>query len=369
MKFKANIQELKEAAAIAAAILPKRSTLPVLECLLLELKGSELKITASDQDVTITIKTKVEGAEDGSGLIRGYEFSNFLRNLSSGDIEVAMNPDTLKFTCVSKLGRFTLPGLDAKEYIEIESTNYGDPIEIKGLIDALSEAAQFASRDEYRPAMTGVYLGFSADKLQVVGTDSFRLYKRELDQLGLEADFIIPPKPIAIAAKFDAEPKLKFRKTEFTCKKAAFEFDDTEIEFNLIDENYPPVDSVIPKSFEKKARFLTHELLKRVKLVSGFSSEVSNQIVIEFADGAATVKGFDDDAGKKAEAAVDCNLEGASMRMGFNHRFLAESLALFDADVFFDLNESDKPTVIRESTDESGERIVLIMPVKLPEAS
>lgn len=394
MKFKVALKDLQQAINKTLPAVPRKSTLPVLEHLSLTVKDSELKMIATDQDLTIMTTLTVESPESGGILAPGRKLNDIVRALGTeGDLEFDSNDDTLEITLITANGRYGMKGLRREEFIDLpelfesDKPNLEEALNKDNLIPGKSPTAVFkedsmvwiaektafaVSKDEYRPAMTGVYFEFAGDKVTAVATDSFRLAKAVLrsDESAFPSDLnmIIPARAVDLLAKADSDTIVSVIKSGAKVTHARFDIGSTAVISRIIDEEYPPYESVIPTNNDYTAIVEKTSLLAAIKRVAIFASSVSNQIKLTVHNSSIKIKGEDEEGGTKADEEIKCDFDGHPMEVGFNYKFLEEALQNVDPDederVAICFSEADKPALVKPGAD-NEDYLVLIMPVRL----
>jgi DNA polymerase-3 subunit beta len=395
MKFTANLSAFQSTLQKAMPAIPRKSTLPVLEHLHFTLKGEELSIVATDQDITIKTTLKVVGSADGSILVPGRRISEIIKALNqSGDITFSTNEDTFEIKLQTASGKYDMKGLDHNEYLNtpelFESSKpdvdiTGDKVTFlspdsktaffgKKDLSYISNKTVFAvSSDEFRPAMNGVLFQFRENYVNAVATDSFRLAKAvlrsETKRFPDDLDVIIPARSMEVLKKADEDVLMSVIETRGKQTHARFDFGDTVFITRLIDEKFPPYETVIPLSSNFKALVSQKELVSCIKRVSIFTSDVSHQIRVKFEPNQIIIIGEDEDTGAHADETLDCEYTGKSFEIAFNYKYLEQALDNLDGEtegnrVMVLFTEPAKPVIVRPERD-NEDLLMLIMPVRI----
>ncbi|MDC1068535.1 DNA polymerase III subunit beta [Candidatus Kapabacteria bacterium] len=244
---------------------------------------------------------------------------------------------------------------------------------LKNDIKRLFGKTSFAvSNDEFRPAMTGVFLQFRHNFVNAVSTDSYRLvracYSVETNSLPEELDLIVPSKTVDLIKNADNEVQLSFISSNGKLTHLKFEIGDTIYVSRVIDEKFPPYESVIPSGNQLIALIDKSKLLDGIKFVSVSSSNISKQIKVTLSNNMLTIKGHDEDSGTDAQTEVPCEYSGDEIEIGFNYKFLEDAVSNIDADsdnvIYMTLSEPTRPALILPEA-EGKDLLMLIMPVRL----
>ena len=183
-----------------------------------------------------------------------------------------------------------------------------------------------------------------------------------------DMDVIIPSRTMDILKKADDEVHFSFIKNNDKVTHIKFKVGTTIYISRIIDERFPPYESVIPQNnsiFLKVNKALLQSAIKRVAI---FANEITKQIKVNINETEMTLTAEDLDSGTKADEKIACSLEGNPVEIGFNYKFLDEAIshinAVEDGEIVVSLSESNKPALLMPEED-SKELLMLIMPVRL----
>lgn len=375
MKFTVALPDLQKVLQSALQAVPPKSTLPVLENFYFRLDGSTLHITATDQELTIIATLPVDGVSNGEVLIPARKLSDIVKALgNAGRISIGAEGKSYKITLKTDFGEYVLHGLDANEFPSVPDFSTGTTIQIPGA-DAMRVArvASFAaSRDEYRPAMTGMLFECDSTRINVVTTDGYRLVKVVLESSNgalladKKTDVIIPVRAIDLLKRIEGDLVMLVSDTH-----AKFTTGTATIITRIIDERFPPYESVIPQGNDKFARVGTSELIASVKRAALFSNTNTKQVRLALSTNKITVIAEDQETGNKAQEEITCDYAGEAFEIGFNHRYIEEALAHLADDgvtatvlTFSNPNRAALMKPLRDDV-EGDDVLMLVMPVRL----
>jgi len=395
MKFKVSLAELNKALDKTSPAMPKKSTLPILEHFNFQLKDNELKIIATDQDLTIMTFLNVESNEDGQILVPGKRIADIVKVLDGKkDVEFTANSN-FDIKLKTSEGKYSMKGIAPEEYLvlpelfESEKPNI-DSIKDMSVVEQNQEpmalfkrdeiiriaekTAYAVGRDEYRPAMTGVLFQFGGDYINAVSTDSYRLVKAvSKPSFGVypnDLNVIIPVRTIEQLKKADNDAAVSFIKNQSKITHIRFDIGDTVIISRIIDEKFPPYESVLPKNNNLIATVAKEELLMAIRRASIFTNQTSNQIKLNFENNQLLILGEDEETGSQADVSMSCEYSGEQIKIGFNYKYLAEAVNNVDDDedeetkVILTFSEPNRPALITPSPDKK-DLTMLLMPVRI----
>ena len=386
MRFKASLADFQSALQKVLPALPRKSTLPVLEHLYFSLQDDILQIVAIDQDITIQTKLKVEPEVGGAILIPGRRLIEIIKAIGSvGLLELHSDDDNFEVTIETQnpVGSYTLKGLEHTEYLRIpeliesakpkvdengklikEANKIAiafEPVEIQHLA---SNTVYAVSTDEFRPAMNGVLFQFRGTFLNAVATDSFRLVKTYISKAQSEfpedLDLIIPARTVDVLKRVDNYMIMSFIEARGKKTHVRIDMGDTVFISRLINETFPPYETVIPTDFAFKLEF-SHR-------VSIMTSTVSHQIRVHIENDTFSLTGQDESNGAHGIETINCEYNGENFELAFNSRFLKDALENMgnigdDGKVIVKFTEQNRPVIIVPKNDKD-DLLVLIMPVR-----
>lgn len=392
MKFSVALPEFQKALQKNLPAIPRKSTLPILEHLHFSLTGNELRIVSTDQDITIMSHLNVNGGEDGSILVPGRKIGDLVKTLSEGQLDFSANETSNEIKLKTSTGKYTLRGLSTSEYLDIPELFESEKPDLekvkvsektgkapamyfsKDNISWLADKTHYAvSTDEFRPAMNGVLFQFRENYITAVSTDSYRLVKAvvhaDKGSYPNELDLIIPARAIELLRKVDNEVVMSVIETRNRITHARFDVGDTVFITRLIDEKFPPYESVIPSNNELNATVNQKDVINAINRVAHCTSELNHQIKMVIEKNSISISGQDEDSGSEGDEVITCDFSGNKITIGFNYKYLYDAISNIDTDdekqaVLMTFSEPTRPVLIKPGKEEL-DLLMLIMPVRL----
>jgi DNA polymerase-3 subunit beta len=367
MKFNISSSEIVKALSVVSGAVPNKATLPILETILFESKDGQLRLTATDLEISIIEYTDADIQEDGAVAIPARRLIETLRQLP--DIPVSFEVDekyNVKFR--TDKGTYKLVGENPDEFPEVPNLDAGHQLQTTTdvVLKAINKTLFAVSSDDLRPAMMGVYFDIGPEESKFVATDGHRLVKYIKKDLvsDQEVDFIVPEKALNLVQKALHDEECVLTITE---DHARFKSGNTIVITRLINEQYPNYESVIPKDNEKTLTIDKEQMLATVKRVSIFSSSTTRQIRLQMNPDKLTIRAEDIDMSSEAKETIACEYGDESMEIGFNAKYLADVLGNVDDDsVHFEFSTPNRAGIVKPSEEEPNEQILmLVMPVML----
>ena len=332
----------------------------MLQGLLCEVSGSQLKVTGTDLDMTVRTQAEVEVMEEGRAVIPGRLLSEAVRKMPAGQVTIGVSDTDIEIQ--GNGPRFTLRPLSVDDFPAQEEV-IPDGVEVDGeaFAEAIDQVAVAASGDGARPILTGVLFETSDDGLRMVATDSYRLAKRDLPGIGLEGSGLVPARGLRELARTIGAPKVTAQIRE---REALFSSERGTLRLRLIDGSFPKYQSLLPETYPNQIILNKDELLDalgRVTLVA----EDHIPVRLKLMSGGVEVTVSRQDVGGEAEHLAG-EYEGIDeeVSIAFNPRYLQDGVSVISGDsVRIRVIDSFKPGVLDGGDD--GEFLYLLMPVRV----
>ena len=369
MKFNANQQDLQQALNYCQGVIEKRSTLPILSNILLDVKNSKLTITATDLDLIFVHQLKdIEVLEEGKTTTTSSIMYDIVRKFSSGKKINLTLTEKSRLHLESEKSIFNLNCISASEF-PLTDENFSQnefSIKSKNLLKLLNKCKFSVSNDETRHYLSGIFLHQTEvdDKkyLTAVATDSHRMSisKIRLDQ---QIDFdpiILPKKTIfqlcSLLENYDGDVRISNTKS-----KIKFELNNSILISKLIDGKFPNYVQVIPKNNQKKLETDLKLFLNSVDRVASVSLDKKDGVKFSLTKDVLNLSVNNANSGDGKETLVvkfDHDLE-----ISFNSRYLIDVASQLDGGkIELFLNDTGSPALIKDPGD--FDSIFVVMPMK-----
>ena len=369
MKFNVNQQDLQQALNYCQGIIEKRSTLPILSNILLDVKNSKLIITATDLDLIFIHQIdNIEVLEEGKTTTISSLMYDIVRKFASGKKINLTLTDNGKLHIESEKSFFNLNCLNPSEFpFTDENFNQNEfTIKSKHLLKLLNKCKFSISNDETRHYLSGIYFHQTEvdDKiyLTAAATDSHRMSISKI-RLGEKINFepiILPKKTIfqlcSLLDNYDGDVKVSNLKS-----KIKFELKNSILISKLIDGKFPNYIQVIPKNNQKKLEIDLKLFLNSVDRVASVSLDKKDGVKFNLKKDILNLSVNNANSGDGKEtltAKFDHDLE-----ISFNSRYLIDVASQIDGEkieIFF--NDSGSPALVKDPGD--FDSIFVVMPMK-----
>ncbi|MDX9790100.1 MAG: DNA polymerase III subunit beta [Candidatus Kapaibacterium sp.] len=393
MEFTVSLVDFKNVLQKLLPAIPPKSTVPVLEHIYMKLSQGRLQLVATDQTITIISYLEVLNSSEGAVLVPARMLNEIVKALgNTTTLNFIVNPDNFEVKLFANKGEYEMKGLDPDDYIDIPqlfdiekpvydendglATNQNNRAEFtKSQISKLAEQTIYCvSSDEYRIAMTGVFFQFRENYVNAVSTDSFRLSRFTVQSdrpvFPQNFDLLIPAKSLEILKKADSDVVMTTVENFDKITHVRFDMDNTIFLTRVLDDKFPPYESVLPKSNDLFLIVDLYEFENAIKRVSLFAHEKSKQIKFMIEPDLLHIYAEDEDSGKHGKETISCDFNRDNFNVVFNYKYILEALEHIDPKdtndnlVYLTFSDSTKPALLLPSLD-SQETLMLIMPVRI----
>ena len=374
MNFTVSSSLLSSRLQTISRVINSKNTIPVLDCILFELEGNKLTLTASDPDNTLNTSIEVvDCSEDFSFAISAKILIDSLKEISEQPIRFEVKKETLETTIFYQNGKYSLVGQNADEYPGAAGLGEGAvaiTVPTKVLSSGISCSLFATADDEVRPVMCGVYFDFTPESITLVASDGHKLVRcRDYSVTGAEKSaFILPKKPATLLKNLLGKEEQEDIAVEFDGRFATFDMGEYKLVCRLFDGRYPNYNSVIPQNNPHKLTVDRAALISTLRRVAIFSSQAS-LIKLHLEENKVVISAQDTDFSTSAEESMACSYNGASMNIGFRASFLIDILNnIHGQDVVIELADPSRAGVIVPAEQVGKqELLMLLMPMMLTE--
>ena len=372
MKFTISSSKLFSQLQAVSRVINNKNSLPILDDVLFDLVGNELKLTASDGETTIRTSIEVDGVE-GSGKVASAAklLLETLKEFSEQPLAFTIDENNFAVSMVSQNGTYSFVGVNGNEYPEMPGAEMGArelAIPPNVLQSAIEKTIFATADDDLRPVMNGIFFDIAEDKVTMVATDAHRLvrYSNTGVKPGVVASFILPKKPASLLKNLLAKEENEVKVT-FGAKNARFEFGSTIIVCRQIEGRFPNYNAVIPQSNQNIVTVDRQTIINACKRVAVFANNGTAQLRLTLTENSIKISAQDIDFSTSAEETITCDYNGTPMAIGFKAPFLIDLLgSITSADVLLKLADPARAGLLLPAENEENEDVLmLLMPMLL----
>ena len=370
MKFTVSSSALLSILSITGKVINNKSSLPILEHFLMELKDGVLRVTASDSETTLIGTLEVENVErEGMVAAPAKVLLDVLKECSEMPLTFDVNDNTWEIKITWHSGGSSVPGANPVSY-PTSKTLADDKTEITldvdTLVNGINKTIFATADDDFKPMMNGVFFNIEQSGITYVATDGHKLVKFTTEhENNNSASFILPKKPAnllkALLLKEEDDVTVSFDKSN-----AVFTLKNYILICRLIEGDYPNYNAVIPTANPNKILIDRIEFLNGIKRVAVCANSATNLVRLDVADNKLTLTAQDVNFYVSANESLSCSYEGSPISIGFKSIFLVEILSNIETPtVLVELADSTRAGVFKPVYEDaqSTSTLMLLMPM------
>ena len=363
MKFKCSKTNLLNGVQTVSKAVPNKTTMSILECILIDATKGIITLTANDME--LGIETIIEGdiIEKGIIALDAKIFLEIVRKLPDSDITIETD-NNYKTTITCEKSKFNIIGKSGEDFSYLPNIDKNDSIIISQftLKEVIRQTIFSIADNDNNKLMTGELFEIKGDELKVVSLDGHRISIRKIK---LKNNYenkkvVVPGKTLIEISKILSGDVDKDVNIFFTNKHIVFEFDKTVVVSRLIEGEYFKIDQMLSNDYETKVRINKKELYNCIDRSTLLVKEGDKKpIIINIGDNSMELK-INSTVGSMNED-IDITKQGKDLMIGFNPKFLIDALKVIeDEEIEIYLVNSKAPCFIRDAEEKY---IYLVLPV------
>ena len=369
MKLICSKSNLLHGVNIVSKAVPTRTTMAILECILIDASANEIKLTANDMELGIETKIEGEIAERGVIALDAKIFSEIVRKLPDSDVTIETDA-SFKTTITCEKAKFNIVGKSGDDFSYIPYIERNEPIVMSQftLKEVIRQTIFSIADNDNNKLMTGELFEIEENDLKVVSLDGHRISIRniELKNNYSHKKVVVPGKTLQEVSKIlpgSAEDEVSIFLTD---NHIVFEFENTTVVSRLIEGEYFKIEQMLSSDYETKVKINKRELLDCIDRATLLVKEGDKKpIIMNITDGTMELK-INSFIGSMNED-IDITKEGKDILIGFNPKFFIDALRVIDEEeVTLYMVNPKAPCFIK---DDEGKFIYLILPVNFNAAT
>ena len=363
MKLICSKANLLKGVNIVSKAVPSKTTMSILECILIDASANEIKFTANDMELGIETIVEGEILEKGIIAIDAKVFSEIVRKLP--DNEVTIDSDSnyqVSITC--EKANFHISGKSGEDFSYLPYIEKTDFISLSQftLKELIRQTIFSIADNDNNKLMTGELFEVHNNEFKVVSLDGHRISIRKIELKDSYPDrkVIVPGKSLQEVSKILSGETEDEVRIFFTGNHIVFEFDNTIVVSRLIEGEYFKINQMLSSDYETKFVINKKEMLSCIDRATLLVKEGDKKpIVFRITDGNMEIS-INSQLGSMKED-IDIQKEGKDILIGFNPKFLIDALRVIDdEEVTIYMVNPKAPCFIR---DEEEKYVYLILPV------
>ena len=365
MKVVFRHSDLQEGVNIVLKAVPARTTMPILECILIDASFDRIRLVANDMELGIETQVNGEILERGKIALDAKIFSDIVRKLPDSDVTIAVNDrDIAVITC--EKAKFSIPGKPGDDFAGLPVIESRDSFSISqySLRELIRQTIFSIAPNESNKLMTGELFEIRNNTLRVVALDGHRISIRnlELQDACQDRRVVVPGKTLNEVSKILSGETDEMVTVFFSDNHMLFEFGQTKVLTRLIEGEYFRIDQMLSSDYETKItinRLQFMNCIDRATLLVRESDKMP--VIFDITDDSLEMR-IDTQIGSMNESMMT-EKTGRDIVIGFNPKFLLDALRVTeDEEVSLYFVNAKAPCFIR---DDRQSYIYLILPVNI----
>lgn len=363
MKIICSKAELLQGVNTVLKAVPAKTTMPILECILIDTTDGQIKLTANDMELGIETKIKGDILDKGKIALEAKLFSEIVRKLPDSEVSIQTD-DSYRALIKCEKAKFNIAGKSGEDFSylpEIEKTQMISLSQFS-LKEIIRQTIFSIADNENNRLMTGELFEINGNELKVVSLDGHRISIRkiELKETYNPVKVVVPGKTLNEISKILTGGIEDNVRIFITGRHIMFEFDDTVVVSRLIEGEYFRIEQMLSSDYETKISMNKKELQSCIERASLLVKEGDKKpIIMNIMDESMELK-INSFIGSMNED-IDIVKTGKDLMIGFNPKFILDALRVIDdenIDIY--MINPKAPCFIR---DEEQKYIYLILPV------
>ncbi|RJP53497.1 MAG: DNA polymerase III subunit beta [Anaerolineaceae bacterium] len=374
MKVTVLQENLARGLSIVSRAVSPRSTLPVLSNILVATDEGRLRLSATNLELGITCWIAARIDEEGSTTVPSRTFSDLVSAMPNDQVQMTLDVKTQNLHVKGGASNNDIKCIDSQEFPPLPTPDMEGAVQLNvaDFKEMIHQVAFSASTDEARPVLMGVLMNVEKDKVTMAAADGFRLSvrKAQLSQsVSQPINVIIPARALNELARVAADGEgLIYMVVPKNRGQVLFRVKDVEVVSQLIDGTFPDYHQIIPRSYKSRTLVSTASLLKACKQAEIFAREGSNVARLDIKESKGEmqpseveISATSEETGKN-ETIVEATVDGGSVLIAFNVKFLREALEVIKTpNVALETSAANAPGVVRPVGDDDFLHVIMPM--------
>ncbi len=377
MELTLKTSDLVEELDMGQGAVERKTTIPVLSNILIEARGSEVVLTATDLEISIQSSCPAAVKTGGSTTLPARKLLDYVRLLPDMELAVRVSENqSANLTCGR--ARTRIAGMSGENYPELpEMPAVLTQIPAQVLTNAISKTSFAVADEESRYTLTGALLIIREDSLVMVATDGHRMAYFEkphkFNEISGEVKGLIPKKALAELLKLTE--KLVVQGDESLTVMVDFASDENHLFFRCgkrllimrkLSGQFPDYERVLPRETGISIEIGREEFTAAVRRVSQFADDRSRAVRLELEEGQLKLMASGSDAGESEES-LSTAYGGNRVKVGFNSTYMLDFMgAVSDAaNVEVQFKDDESAGQFRIPGEDSYNYRYVVMPMRV----
>jgi DNA polymerase III subunit beta len=352
---------------LVQGIVERKNSIPILSNVLAEARGGEVRIAATDLDVSLRCGCAAEVKTEGSITLAAKKLYEIVRSLPESDVRIKVLPDSWATIDCERVS-FKMAGLPKEDFPTLPEGKASKGVEIPAevLRDLIARTAFAITAEDARYYLAGALLLLDREGASMVATDGHRLsyaHRKVPLKLTEPQRVLVPRKAIQeLARLLETEDSATFQQVD---NHLVFSVGARVLSSKMIEGQFPAFEKVIALTGDKVVALERDRLATAIRRVSLLSSERSRAVRLTLGDGKLDLSASSPDLGEAKES-LSAEYKGAGVEIGFNAQYLLDFLAAAGTDaISLELKDHESQGLFRPSGEGATDYRYIVMPMRL----
>lgn len=359
--------DLVKELSLVQGIVERKNSIPILSNVLAEARGGELRIAATDLDVSLRCGCAAQVIADGAITLGAKKLYEIARSLPESDVRIKVLPDSWA-TIECERVMFKMAGLPREDFPALPEAKATKGVEIPRdvLRDLIARTSFAITAEDARYYLAGALLVLDKDGAAMVATDGHRLsYAQRKTSLKVAEPtrVLVPRKAIhEIGRLLETGDSVTYQQVE---NHLVFTVGDRTLSSKMIEGQFPAFEKVIGITGDKVVALGREHLANAIRRVSLLSSERSRAVRLMLGPGKLDLAASSPDLGEAKES-LTADYQGQTVEIGFNAQYLLDFLGVAGTDaVSLELKDQESQGMFRPHGEAATDYRYVVMPMRL----
>jgi DNA polymerase-3 subunit beta len=358
--------ELVKELHLVQGIVERKNSIPILSNVLAEARAGELRISATDLDVSLRCGCAAQVVKEGSITLGAKKLYEIARALPESDVHLTVLPDSWATVDCERV-HFKMAGLPREDFPTLPDAKAGKGIELPADVmrSLISRTAFAITAEDARYYLAGALLVLDKEGAAMVATDGHRLsYARRKVALKVAEPLrvLVPRKAINELGKLlEGEESVLFQQVD---NHLVFSVGGRTLASKTVDAQFPAFEKVIGATGDKKVAVSRESLMDAIRRVSLLSSERTRAVKLTLGPGKLELLASSPDLGEAKES-LPVEYGGGEVEIGFNAQYILDFLGVAGGDtVALELKDAESQGLLRPGVDGDVDYRYVVMPMR-----
>ena len=342
---------------------PTRTTMAILECILIDATEGVIKLTANDTE--LGIETRIEGEIEEPGVIAldARIFSDIVRKLPENQVTIETQ-ETFKTRISCEKTVINIVGKSGEDFSPLPSIEKKNELVMSqfSFKEIVRQTIFSIADNDNTKMMTGECFEVKGDQLRVISLDGHRISVRKmtLNESYGDVKVVVPGKTLQEVSKILVGENDQKMSIYFDHNHILFQFDTTTVVSRLIEGEFFKIDAMLATEYDTKITINRRELLDCIDRASLLVKEGDKKPIIMNIQDEKMELMINSFIGSMDEE-IDIRKSGKDIKIAFNPKFCMDALRVIDdEEISLYMRNAKSPCFIKDDADSY---LYLILPV------